>query len=411
MLTSAGTSNPTTDNWNFIFCNENGDKITTKVGTLLKSGLTKVLGLPLNVSVYRQMAVMLADHKKFNIEQYESPQESDIVDLQTGHSTLTSHTHYALNANLTGPLTRGSAVNFYQCSLDWQNFFGYRDDPLDTLVNSDNVTENEPTMPRVTIPRNFAPNREVPSTHLDQSTALQALRSVKGDIHARFKSKLQRDTLAILSNKNNSIISLPTGFGKTLLVLVDAKLNGGILYIPLFRSLYEDIKTRAVGANIQFSEFADWELNSGQKPMYICTPETLDHYENRVKLRNMIDEHRGIRKIIIDECNEIVLSHSYRNCVLQLYTLPELGIPIKLVSATIPTRHMKEMAFRFGIDFESVNASGLPAHTIYRFVQSNCSSNLNHSEDQCARRMRNELYEKISNESILQTGKKYVYLF
>src|SRR6478672_2654500 len=123
MILNTDALDPKTDDWNFLFTNDSGGKITKKIGSLLKTGLTKALGLSLNVSVYRQMAVMVADHKKFNFQQYETNTESDILDQQAGHSTLTSHTHYAVNSNTLGALTRGSAANFYECSLSWQRLF------------------------------------------------------------------------------------------------------------------------------------------------------------------------------------------------------------------------------------------------------------------------------------------------
>ena len=250
----------------YLFCSENGSMLSDdEMYRLFKIGLTALVSKPLQLSDYRQMAAHIMEHYKLD-QSSQNDGQDDVGDLQMGHTSATAHAHYALGLNLMSQVGRGSAAEFYLVSQKWAKIFGY-DENVELPVSE--VIDANP------IPRRYGittvattPNRNT----FDANAAITSLRDVVGLETAKFRSESQVDALKAICGNEHAAISLPTGHGKTLVVLVAARMKGGILYIPLFKALYMEFISRATSAGLGICECSEWTASSASSHLYICSP-------------------------------------------------------------------------------------------------------------------------------------------
>lgn len=185
--------------------------------------------------------------------------------------------------------------------------------------------------------------------------ALQALRDVTHK-KANFKSSSQkRAMLSVVNRKHDVAAILPTGEGKTAVVIAPVKQEKGVtVWVVPLRALRWEMERRFSKANIQVRTLEDLDVKSDAKScgvVLIVSPEEvlLDGFGNAM---SELFEQGGLNRLVVDEAHLTVTASSYRGCMLLLRGATNFGTlcPIVMLTATAPPTLLQKIVKACGSD-------------------------------------------------------------
>ena len=313
----------------------------------IHNGFSKMLGKPLKMSEYRQMAVLISEkHLPGKSSLYVDTDYTNVAfDLQTGHSTETTQIHYGKSNNDLPNTKRLIKTKAYETSLGWQKIFGIHkpvesepriNDPISAqLLENDNNDE----------PLSAFLHEDIPIENSDREMLI-ALKKTTLDSGTWWKSPMQRQCAHAILSAESYIIAQETGFGKSLLVMLMANLpNSGItLYTATLKATVDDFVQRCDRANIEICKLSDLTFTSVINCKIIVSyAETLVEYPFKQIIQNLANSE-SLKRIIVDEAHEVISSSDFRLALRKFQGLGTLNIGLKLISATLPQRYVNALS-------------------------------------------------------------------
>ena len=294
-----------------------GDAARHRFQTCTRTGQ---LAQGIGVADWRHISVAFM-RKHSRVDQEEGGDE--VMDLQAGHSTQTALAVYGVSMTDMRSMGAQQLEAYAEVSRLWHGFLGLKSRPLPVAV----AEQGQVRVPLPEVPLPVAVPCEAAQVYhnswdkLPQPNAgtIECLRAVYPGAFPR--SVEQGYALEFLrAGRNDGIIVLPTGAGKTALMLCAAKEGRGktILFSPLV-ALKHDIQRRAREAEVRLE---------------ICPVETAHRTLESLKRRQDLD------RIIFDEAHLVLTHASFRD-------FSALNVPTILMTATLPAGQEADLAAAF----------------------------------------------------------------
>lgn len=347
-------------------------------------------GVRMDIVSYRQLAAALARLNHIDGSDELGDEETDFIALQMGHSVATSLTEYGrLLGELPGHRSP-ETLGYMNTSKKWLKLLKPDiDDAAQVAVVAVAPTNVGPAaaqaivgptvpalvaapLPIINAANDLFGNRGFPAHHYpaDQVSALpfstvtvlpmkrsnlsefildecrteeaaDILRRLVGSDSAQFSSDQQRVALeAVLSGKQDLLVILPTGGGKSFLFLGYALANphqSSIVVVPTV-SLQADILRKCADLGINCNgEFRHNQLST----LVVVTPEGLMN-EAATSLMVELSYRKKLGTIFFDEAHLFVSEGSFRVHFTLLARLTLFTVPIVLTTGTCPS-HIEQV--------------------------------------------------------------------
>ncbi|CAD0024135.1 unnamed protein product, partial [Aureobasidium pullulans] len=134
-------------------------------------------------------------------------------------------------------------------------------------------------------------------------------------------------------------VVLPTAGGKTLLFTAPACLEedvGVTIVVVPFRKLIDETVRDAQKTVGDCEEWSHSTVDPAAL-VIVSVDKMHDHFWSYA--RQMVEQGR-LRRVVVDECHLLVTSHSWRPHLVELEKLKSLGVPMVMLTATLP-RYME----------------------------------------------------------------------
>ncbi|CAD0011788.1 unnamed protein product [Aureobasidium pullulans] len=166
----------------------------------------------------------------------------------------------------------------------------------------------------------------------------------------RYRSKAQGEALQRIMHGDFSVLTvvLPTAGGKTLLFTAPACLEedvGVTIVVVPFRKLIDETVR---DARKTVGDCEEWSHSTVDPAalVIVSVDKMHDHFWSYA--RQMVEQGR-LRRVVVDECHLLVTSHSWRPHLVELEKLKSLGVPMVMLTATLPRYMEVELRRSLGV--------------------------------------------------------------
>src|SRR5436309_3473959 len=315
-----------------------------RVKKVIKRESDRLIGVPLNISLYRHIAIAIADRymKKAAFEpddqdKDEKDEHDEVIDEQSGHGSATAGTIYARWIQEAPGHVQQKRQKFRQTSHEWHMILEFpmalarckrraEDDDEQGLEDSNRI-------------RRIQRWRQLRQTNMQE-----ALQKLMGQ-ETRFRGKQEQAIRAIMDYKSPIIAVMRTGGGKSLLFMLPASVRdaGTTVVVTPLLALKQDMERRCRKLGINCIE---WK--GGQKPLQdasiiLVTPESAisKAFMNYIRYLQSMDR---LDRIVIDECHVLLNTRlSFRKQLQKLQKLIQFTVQMVLLTATLPPSKESEL--------------------------------------------------------------------
>ncbi|KAG9881236.1 hypothetical protein KCU94_g20015, partial [Aureobasidium melanogenum] len=166
----------------------------------------------------------------------------------------------------------------------------------------------------------------------------------------RYRSKAQGEALGRIMDGGFNVLTvvLPTAGGKTLLFTAPACLEedvGVTIVVVPFRKLIDETVREAQKTVGDCEEWSHSTVDPAAL-VVVSVDKMHDHFWSYA--RQMVEQGR-LRRVVVDECHLLVTSHSWRPHLVELEKLKSLGVPMVMLTATLPRYTEVELRRSLGI--------------------------------------------------------------
>ncbi|CAD0099047.1 unnamed protein product [Aureobasidium mustum] len=166
----------------------------------------------------------------------------------------------------------------------------------------------------------------------------------------RYRSKAQGEALGRIMDGGFNVLTvvLPTAGGKTLLFTAPACLEedvGVTIVVVPFRKLIDETVREAQKTVGDCEEWSHSTVDPAAL-VVVSVDKMHDHFWSYA--RQMAEQGR-LRRVVVDECHLLVTSHSWRPHLVELEKLKSLGVPMVMLTATLPRYMEVELRRSLGI--------------------------------------------------------------
>jgi superfamily II DNA helicase RecQ len=200
--------------------------------------------------------------------------------------------------------------------------------------------------------------------------ALLALRKLLKDPSSNFTCPEQAAAVQECYEKTNDmLVVLPTGGGKTLVYELPAYMeNYGttLVVLPLVVLLQEfERRLRAQFGETECDVWTPGYQRLISPRFLIVSVETATSESFDKHLRSLLAVG-SLSRIVVDECHLAVIWKYFRKCMHQLFKLRKYGVPMLLLSATVPPSMVQDLAETFNCEFLVTRAATVRSNLCYR---------------------------------------------
>lgn len=353
----------------FLFV-ENGARLTAKrVRSLFVEVVNEVTSLRLEFGQYRHAAKAFYEALVITPER-----ENEIYHAQFGHSAETGSTVYARSQFSMKEFSKSRMAEFRECSLKWHQLLSAQDNSskrrkTGRIVNNGNESST------ATIVNNYQTSIFTPPvlTVLQNSKTstmqilqddLSIMKKLRASLLARFgfvefKSTDQaRAVRCIASKKDQYLVILGTGGGKSLSYLLPASIENGItaVVVPL-KSLLSDAIYKCSHLNFKCRQ---WDGNNDVSShmnldIVFFTIEQATSWSG-VQFLSSLKNVKMLNRIVIDEAHTVVTWSNFRQVMHRVPLLRSINTQMVLLSATVPQTVQHDLKLLFG-DFIVIKGS------------------------------------------------------
>jgi superfamily II DNA helicase RecQ len=304
----------------------------------------------LHISNWRQMTVAIVKTKfASDIGCFEmDPDDEDAEELepdiqvltkQRNHKTRTVNRAYANQPGPTfGNVWDGLIRMGLRASTLWQNFWG-----VETILADKKRKRNdkESCLVKRVARGIFKPRKPWPANAL-----LGGLRKLYQNEEIQWKSAEQEQALTVIMSWTEQVVAiLPTGAGKTALVMVPCTLpDAGItvLVLPLV-SLRGDLLRRIQELGIDHLEWLPGERREASLVLISVEAASTKDF---LKYAQSLVTQQKLDRIVIDECHLTVTAAEYRPSIVELAVVRSLRTQFVYLTATLPPSMQAEFEER-----------------------------------------------------------------
>jgi RecQ family ATP-dependent DNA helicase len=306
-----------------------------RVKKVIKRESDRLIGVPLNISSYRHIAIAIANRymKKATFEpddqnRDEKDEHDEVIDEQSGHSSATAGTIYARWIQEAPGHVQQKRQKFRQTSHEWHMILEFSM----ALARCKRRAEDEQG------PEDDNRFRRIQRwRRLRQTNMQEALRKLMGQ-ETQFRSKQEQAIRAIIDYKSPIIAVMRTGGGKSLLFMLPASVGdaGTTVVVTPLLALKQDMQRRCRQLGINCVE---WK--GGQRPLQdasiiLVTPESAISKAFMNYMRHLQGMDR-LDRIVIDECHVLLNTRlSFRKQLQKLQKLIQFTVQMVLLTATLP---------------------------------------------------------------------------
>ena len=271
----------------------------------------------------------------------------DIRDLQAAHSSHYAGMHYARDAaDIFSDVTWNMRQKFQAVSTEWHTIMGFT-----AFSDVGHVTGRFTSMEQDA----DAIHRRR-SAELHALDPLRALRTVLGDLTARFRGSQEAVIRAVVQGKTPILAIMATGAGKSMAFLLPAVAVADgvtVVIVPLI-ALREDIRRRCETLGIPY---ATWDSSrpSESARIVLVTPEAAEGKA----FRTFLGRQRALGqldRIVVDECHNILdATDEFRPCFFALKDLVQMRTQLVYLTATLPPDEVHAFCSRTGLHMDDLH--------------------------------------------------------
>lgn len=151
-----------------------------------------------------------------------------------------------------------------------------------------------------------------------------------------YRSEGQKEGIAnSLSGEDCTIVVLPTGGGKTLLMMVAAKAQPEAIFIVVapFRALIHNLIGRFTAANIPCFEWTSKDDDRRNASIVVVSADRVGNLKFRQYAQGLGPR---LRRIFYDECHAVIHDSHWRSSLLATKDVRHISAPLTLLTATLP---------------------------------------------------------------------------
>lgn len=345
-------------------------------GMIFREATKDHLGVTINLRLYRHIAAAVcAHHPRACVPGYEAAEQDEaeqaVEDAQRGHSTRTAHQTYVVNNKSVSGVSSISMHDFMMASIRWHHLIGMDDPPPDLRKeqvdpkltppsSAHSRVQPIPAVPAADFPllltaiteaTENAVTRAMGSRNRDCDQAvtsrptqypanlLPAFRHFMRDPAASFKCPEQLQFVThLLAREHNLLGCLPTGSGKTLLMLFPAAIYEQTLItivITPLDGLTADLERRCRQLPIRYTRWSLTQTENPRTPIVFASVEHASLHAFRQYL-TLLHSEDLLSRIIFEEVHVILGHRSFRTCLNFLHDLRNLPVQFVFLSATFP---------------------------------------------------------------------------
>jgi superfamily II DNA helicase RecQ len=348
---------------------------SVNVKNAVSKGLSNGFQIPFTFHDYRQVCSMiLHQHFDTNYMDCGTEESEDFIDIlhnQAGHSSATARAIYGYSRNKgTTTTPKGNIDKYFDASLKWHSFHGFEDQsesisisqfcnvqlgPQQRLIET---SSQSPGPPHTSAVENILTSGGA----LNSNRILRTMQKVVGSSCTSFRSVEQYQTVRCVLEMKNTISILPTGHGKSTLIMAIPYLEPDktTIVVPLFQSLRHDLISTFGKHQIPFEDYqTEWQADimSLRGKLLIMSVNQASQV-NSCSIIQKLYEIRQLNRIVVDECHEFVYSVNYRQDIIDLRNLlSTIPVPLVLLSATLSPKAVSILSEFFNRSFEIIRCS------------------------------------------------------
>jgi len=345
-----------------------------RVRETVKRESDRLIGIPLNMGSYRQIAIAISDRymkrNKFEKddkekEKNEDEQHDEAVAKQSGHTPETAGAIYARHMEEAPSHVQTMRYRFRVTSLEWHEvlqFVGQLEgEGKRTGLGGKRVWEGEHE--RSPGPR-FRRWQALKRTNLQE-----ALQQLMGP-DTQFRGKQQAVLQAILNDESPIILVMRTGGGKSLMFMLPASIKEAgttVVIVPLI-ALKQDMRRRCRELGLECQEWST-SKKMHDSCIVLVTPESAVSKGFMSYLRKLQAMDR-LDRIVIDECHVLLNTRlDFRRKLQKLKKLVEFKVQLVLLTATLPPSKESELFSMISISGPFMFRDMTSRHNIAYIVQ------------------------------------------
>jgi hypothetical protein len=350
-----------------------------QLNDIFKKFMRMYYNLNLGVREYRQICSVIGAHY-FSESVLEDTELNEVWDLQAGHTTATREIHYnKINSNIGSQTV--SDNQYYHASRNWHQLFEMIPNNSRTIsaerMNSSTHPDTQESIQTIT---NISNLEQYLSNNSDQTLInmeflIEANSAIRNINYTEFTCQEQYIAMAkIIEAQDDLIVVIGTGKGKSALFIAPAtnEQNKITVCIPLFNGLFNDLLTKCSQLGVRYSVWGTHIDRTNCENLLFVSATQANSLQFRSFLTTLYHSDR-LKRIVIDEAHELILSHYYRSELHELRTIRNMNslVPIVLLSATLSPHHIDQLNKAFHTTFKTIMGSlNRPNLIYYRFTNS-----------------------------------------
>ncbi|KAG9124863.1 hypothetical protein FRC07_009960 [Ceratobasidium sp. 392] len=357
--------------------------ISSDLRSFFESNLDVTIGL----RDHRHLAIVVMKHE---IAEYIGPSERAVsaLDLQAGHGSAVASKFYGVEKKNAYKIDSELLSAFFICSASWYKLMMGSDDltkedlnDLDTHASrvADKALKKihagpmpPPGVTKREVTEIISQYQEQAQKHLEKTTVeslaaiktylqtaerrtqepavavtqlhLNALARYLNTASAEWTSPAQARAFARVWECKQSVLAvLRTGGGKSLLFRVPAMFEEGLTVVisPLHAVIVDQVPA-AWDRNIPAIEWSPDNQDAIDKGLVFVIVDLAVQIPFQTWIMR-VKANKQLNRIVFDEAHEILISQNYRECLAGLRFLGELGVPLLLLTATLPPELESEL--------------------------------------------------------------------
>ncbi|KAH0551515.1 hypothetical protein GP486_007269 [Trichoglossum hirsutum] len=325
-----------------------------RVKAVLKRESDRLIGVPLNMSTYRHIAIAISNRymkrTKFDEDNGSSKdkdeEHDEVIDKQSSHTPETAGAIYAWHIEEAPTHIQQMRYRFRVTSIEWHKVLQFasrlegqgRDSELGVKRVWDGKHEGNPG-PRF---RRWQ--------GLRQTNLQSALQQLMGQ-NVQFRGKQQAALRAIMDGKSPIILVMQTGGGKSLMFMLPASVKDAgttVVVTPLI-ALKQDMQRRCRELGLECQEWST-RKRVHDSCILLVTPESAISQGFMNHLRKLQGMDR-LDRIVIDECHVLLNTQlDFRRKLQKLRKMVEFMAQLVLLTATLPPSKESELLSMISIE-------------------------------------------------------------
>ena len=330
---------------------------------------------------------------------------------QAGHSTETGEYVYGITSSDHHKITASGMLLFWRCSNEWQSLFHFaepkREWDTPTRLGKRRWEATNPAESNGGDCTKCASLFSLKATHhsgmegilselrgdggrvsrkrleslcasdLGPSESGKLLLGLRGFLEnqgAIFLSRFQiQATREVLRGRNDLLIVMPTGSGKSLTYMLPIWLEmcertgcarTTVIIVPLV-ALIKDIRRRFEGRGIPVGEWAERQ----KSPIVLLISVEVAGYNSFQSYIGALAAEGRLARIVVEEAHVRITWERFRPKLRMMGVMrPATGVPLVLLTGTLPPCLEKDMAIKFGSPFSTIRMPTSRHNLSYRVI-------------------------------------------